>query len=175
DFSAGYNWFQTELQSLTGLTTGGLVVDGVYNLSNSVLASRSEASREKYRIFGLLANARLGFRDAVFLELSGRNDWSSTLPSGNNSFPYGAIGVSSVLTDLLSLESNVLSYLKVRSSFGSTGKDAGLYLLNSYYNGNPTIVDLGDYTLFFPLNGQPGFTTGDRIGNPTLRPEKTLT
>src|SRR5690606_17930757 len=52
---------------------------------------------------------------------------------------------------------------------------AGLYLLNSYYVGNPTIQDLGDYTLFFPFNGRPGFTTGDRIGNPGLKPELTTT
>lgn len=175
DVSVGYNWFQTEMNSLTGATTGGLVADGVYNLSNSALAARATQSRSKYRIFGVLGNARLGYKDAVFLELSGRNDWSSTLPSTNNSFPYGAVGASVVVTDLMDIENDVLSFLKVRSSFGTTGKDAGLYLLNSYYVGNPTISDLGDYAIFFPLNGQPGFTTGDQIGNPGLKPEKTYT
>lgn len=55
-------------------------------------------------------------------------------------------------------------------------KDAGLYLLRSYYVGNPTIGrDLGDYRLFYPLGGQPGFQTGDRIGNSELKPELTTT
>jgi TonB-linked SusC/RagA family outer membrane protein len=174
--SAGYNWFQTQLETLTGTTSGGLVVSGVYNLSNSVQAARSDAEREKYRIFGVLGNARLGFKDAVFLELSARNDWSSTLPPQHNSFFYSAAGISAIITDLVpSIQNNVLSYLKVRTSYGTTGKDAGLYLLNSYYVGNPTIQALGDYTLFFPFNGRPGFTTGDRIGNPGLKPELTTT
>ena len=175
DVSVGYNWFQTQRETLEGSTVGGLVVDGVYNLSNSVQSPQSAQSRDKYRIYGVLGNARLGWKDALFLELSGRNDWSSTLPPDNNSFPYGAIGASADITELLSMESDFLNFLKVRSSYGSTGKDAGLYLLNSYYVGNPRIVELGDYAIFFPLNGQPGFTTGDRIGNPGLKPEKTVT
>lgn len=175
DFTGGYNLFQTERETLQGSTVGGLVVDGVYNLSNSALAPRSDATRQKYRIFGILGNARLGYKNSVFLELSGRQDWSSTLPAENNAFPYGAVGTSVVLTDLLGIESQTLSFAKLRASYGSTGKDAGLYLLNSYYVGNPTIIDLNDYTLFFPLNGQPGFSTGTQIGNATLEPEKTVT
>ena len=175
DVAGGYNWFQTQAEDLTGETFGGLVVDGVYNLSNSVSAARSFASRNKYRLFGALANARIGYKDAAFIELSARNDWSSTLPEENNSFFYSAIGASVVITDLLGLESKILSFGKVRASYGTTGKDAGLYLLNSYFVGNPTIAELGDYKVNFPLNGQPGFTTGDRIGNPTLEPELTTT
>lgn len=175
DFTGGYNWFQTQREILEGSTSGGLVVDGVYNLSNSVLAARAEASREKYRIYGVLGNLRLGFKNAVYLEYSARNDWSSTLPAQNNSFFYNAFGTSIVLTDLLGVESKALSFTKLRASYGTTGKDAGLYLLNSYYVGNPTIVGLGDYTLFFPLNGQPGFNTGNQIGNAGLKPELTTT
>lgn len=175
DFTGGYNLFQTERQTLQGSTTGGLVVDGVYNLSNSALAARSDQSREKYRIFGVLGNVRLGYKNSLFLEYSGRKDWSSTLPAENNGYDYHSVGTSIVLTDLLGIEDNVLSFAKLRASYGSTGKDAGLYLLNSYYVGNPTIIDLNDYTLFFPLNGQPGFTTGTQIGNAGLEPEKTVT
>lgn len=176
NISAGYNWYQTYMESLEGVTAGGLVVDGVYNLSNGVGTAIASAAHEKYRIFGALGNARIGFRDAVFLELSARNDWSSTLPADNNSFFYSAIGTSVVLSDLLPIENDVLSFLKLRGSYGSTGKDAGLYLLNSYYVGNPTIGrDLGDYRLYYPLGGQPGFQTGDQIGNSTLSPELTNT
>ncbi len=174
--SAGYNWYQTQQETLEGATSGGLVVDGVYNLSNSVNSSIAERTREKYRIFGVLGNARIGYRDAVFLELSARNDWSSTLPTETNTFTYGAVGTSVIVSDLLPIENEVLSFLKVRASYGTTGKDAGLYLLRSYYVGNPTIGrDLGDYRLFYPLGGQPGFQTGDRIGNSELKPELTTT
>lgn len=175
DITGGYNVFQTEREILEGSTVGGLVVEGVYNLANSTQSAKSDRSRDKYRIVGILGNARLGFKDALFLDLSARNDRSSTLPSDGNSFSYWSIGTSAILTDLLGVESDALSFIKLRASYGTTGKDAPLYQLNSVYEGNPNIQALGDYSIFFPLNGQPGFTTGNRIGNPNLTPEKTTT
>ena len=175
DASAGYNWFQRDLKSQTGVTQGGLVVPGFYNLSNSASTPLSSTFDQLYRIYGVLANVRLGWDNAVFLEYSARNDWSSTLPKENNSFFYNAIGASAVVTDLLNIESDALSFFKFRTSWGTSGKDAALYLLNSVYVGNPVLQNLGDFTINFPLNGQSGFTTGDRIGNPDLKPELTTT
>lgn len=175
DFSLGYNFYQTRRDILEGRTVGGLVVEGVYNLSNSAQAARSNQSRQQYRLFGVLGSARLGYKNGLFLELTGRNDWSSTLASGNNSFDYWSVGTSAVVTDLLQIESSTFSFLKLRASYGTSGKDAAPYLLNSYYVGNPTVQGLGDYSIFFPMNGQAGFTTGDFIGNPNLTPELTKT
>ena len=165
----------TGVQTCALPISGGLVVPGFYNLSNSVQTPRSNQRNELYRIYGVLGNATLGYKNYAFLELSARNDWSSTLPAGNNSFLYGAAGASLVVTDMLNLQSDALNYLKLRTSYGTSGKDAGLYLLRSTFVGNPTIQDLGDFSLFFPLNGAPGFTTGNTIGNPDLKPELTTT
>lgn len=173
--AGGYNFFQRKLERITGSTVGGLVVDGVYNLANSVQTPTSEMYKTKYRIYGLLANASIGYKRAAFLELSARNDWSSTLPADNNSFFYGAVGGSLIVTDLFNIKNDILNYAKIRGSYGTSGKDASIYLLNSYFVGNPTIVDLGDYALTFPKDGTPGFTLGDQIGNPTLKPELTTT
>jgi len=173
--SAGYNFFQRNSKRLTGSTVGGLVVDGVYNLSNSSDTPTSSQYQQKYRIYGVLGNATLGYKDSAFLELSARNDWSSTLPSDNNSFFYGAVGASLIFTDLFDIKSNILNYGKLRGSYGTSGKDADPYLLNSYFVGNPTIASLGDFELFFPKDGIPGFTIGNNIGNPELRPEITTT
>ena len=175
NFTAGYNVFQRQSTQLEGSTVGGLVVPGWYNLSNSVQAARSTQDDELYRIYGLLGNASLGYKNYAFLEVSARNDWSSTLPAGNNSFLYGAIGGSLVLSEMLKMDSETVNFMKLRGSYGTSGKDAGLYLLRSTFVGNPTIQTLGDFTLQFPLNGQPGFTTGNTIGNPDLRPELTST
>lgn len=175
DVTAGYNWFQKSVDRLSGFTNGGLVVNGWYNLSNSVETAQSSEYHSLYRIHGLLGNVRLGYKNALFLEYSARNDWSSTLPEANNSFFYQAVGVSAVLTELLEVNSDALSFVKLRASYGTSGKDAGLYLLQSSYIGNPTIVGLGDYTINYPLNGQPGFTTSNKIGNPDLQPELTTT
>ncbi len=175
DVTGGYNWFQREISEVQGSTNGGLVVPGWYNLSNSVQQSISSQYSEQYRIYGILGNARIGYKNALFLELSARNDWSSTLPSANNSFFYSAAGVSAVLSDLLEMDSDVLNFVKVRTSYGTSGKDAGLYLLESSFSGNPDLIDLGDNTINFPLNGQSGFTVSDQIGNPDLKPELTTT
>jgi TonB-linked SusC/RagA family outer membrane protein len=175
DGSVGYNFFQRERNNLTGATLGGLVVPGFYNLSNSAAAPLSAEYKELYRIIGALGNLRVGYQNALFLEYSARNDWSTTLPKENRSFFYQAVGASVVITDLLDVKNDVLSYGKLRASFGTSGKDAPVYLLNSTYVGNPDLVDLGDFTINFPLNGQSGFTTGDVIGNPDLKPELTTT
>ena len=173
--AAGYNFFQKRSERLTGNTVGGLVVPEVFNLSNSSQQSNSSSRRTKYRIYGVLANATLGYKDAAFLEFSARNDWSSTLPKENNSFLYGAVGASVVLTDLFDIKNDVLSYAKLRGGYGTSGKDAGLYFINSYFVGNPQIANLGDFELRFPKDGVPGFTIGNTIGNPTLQPELTTT
>ena len=173
--TAGYNFFQRESKSLTGSSVGGLVVPGVYNLSNSSQTPTSNMNRNQYRIYGFLGNASIGYKNSAFLEFSARNDVSSTLPSENNSFLYGAVGASAVFTDLFNIKNDILNYGKIRGSYGTSGKDAGIYLLNSYFVGNPTIADLGDYPLFFPKNGVPGFTIGNQIGNPGLKPELTTT
>ncbi|GAA4236264.1 SusC/RagA family TonB-linked outer membrane protein [Postechiella marina] len=173
--SAGYNFFQRSSERLTGTSVGGLVVPDVYNLSNSVQNPTSSMYRSKYRIYGLLGNATLSYKNAAFLEVSARNDWSSTLPADNNSFLYGAVGGSLVFTELFDIKNNVLNYGKIRGSYGTSGKDAGIYLIDSYFVGNPQIVELGDYDLTLPKNGVPGFTIGNRIGNPALKPELTTT
>ena len=173
--TAGYNFFQRSTDRLTGSTIGGLVVPGVYNLANSADVPTSSMRTTKYRIFGALANATLGYKNAAFLEFSARNDWSSTLPEASNSFLYGAIGASVIFTDLFDIKNDILNYAKLRGSYGTSGKDAGVYLLNSYFDGNPQIAGLGDYALFFPKNGVAGFTLGDNIGNPDLKPELTTT
>ncbi len=173
--AAGYNFFQRTSSNLTGFSVGGLVVPDVYNLSNSTQTPSSSMYRSKYRIYGVLGNATLGYKNAAFLEFSARNDWSSTLPTENNTFLYGAIGASVIVTDLFDIKNDVLNFAKLRGSYGTSGKDAGIYLLNSYFVGNPEIVGLGDFALTFPKNGVPGFTIGNTIGNPGLKPELTTT
>ena len=175
DLSVGYNFFQTTSTSLFGETQGGLVVPGFYGLDNSALAARSSTLDGGKRLIGALGNVRFGYKNALFLEYSARNDWSSTLPEDNRSFFYNAVGASAVLTDLLDFRSDALSYFKVRTSYGTTGKDAPEYLLSTPFLGNPTLVSLGDNSINGPLNNQAVFTQSNRIGNNALKPELTTT
>lgn len=173
--TVGYNSFQRTVRQVTGETFGGLLVAGVYNLANSAQQPNSFQYQSDYRINGALANVRFGYKKAIFLEGSVRNDWSSTLPENSNSFLYQSIGASAVITDLVDMNDEVLSFIKLRTSYGSSGKDAGLYLLSSDFIGNPQVVELGNFDIQFPINGQSGSTVSNTIGAPELKPELTTT
>jgi TonB-linked SusC/RagA family outer membrane protein len=174
DVSAGYNLFQRNVENTRAETNGGLLVPGLYNLGNSTLSPLGSLNRSKYRIYGLLGNVRLGFKDAVFLEYSARNDWSSTLPENSNSFFYQAVGLSTVVTDLFEINDDILNFAKLRGSIGTSGKDAPLYVLNSSFSGNPGVFG-GSNPVRFPIGSQAASTVGDQIGSPDLKPEKTVT
>ncbi len=176
DFSAGYNFFQRNTNRLDGQSVGGIVIPGFYSLSNSAQAPIANNTESKYRLLGLFGNVSVGIDNRFFVEYSARNDWSSTLPDGNNAFFYQAVGASAILSDLLGMEGDGISFLKLRAGYGTTGKDAPQYLLNSVYVANPTIQQLANnHDLFFPINGQAGYTLGNTIGNPDLKPELTTT
>jgi len=114
----------------TGTITGQkLVLPGLYtasNLDRSAVSYTSGLSNK--RINSLYGMASIGFRDAVFLELSGRNDWSSTLPVNNRSYFYPSASLSVVVSDLLKLPEQI-SLLKLRGGWAKVGKDTSPYQL----------------------------------------------
>ncbi|MEZ4914103.1 MAG: TonB-dependent receptor [Chitinophagales bacterium] len=174
--SLGFNYWDLNIRRDQLRTQGGLSVPGVYNLANSVNPSLATQNDLRRRMVGLLGHVSLGLDNTFFLEYSARNDRSSTLPKENMDFFYHAIGASAVLTESLNLDDNILNYLKVRGSWGTSGKDADPYLLESVYFSNPVAIEYNDiYSIQFPLDGQPATTTGRAIGNPNLKPELTQT
>jgi len=99
-----------------------------------------------------------------------RNDWSSTLPQGDNSFFYPGVTVAFLFSKLLPENfTSVLNFGKVRASYGQTGNDADPYLLNSVF------VQSELYNPFrnvnFPINDQNAFEVGNTLGNKALKPE----
>jgi TonB-linked SusC/RagA family outer membrane protein len=171
----GHNIRQRTVSVLEASTNEsfGLIVPGWYNLDNSngPLNNYNEFSRR--RLTGLYAQLTLGFNEMLFLDLTARNDWSSTLPEGNNSFFYPSASVSFAFSELMKEGSiaDVLSFGKLRASIAQVGNDANPYLLNNYY-ARPEIE--GSFgTTTFPFNGVPGITRFGRIGNPDLKPEIT--
>jgi len=178
DFSGslmlGHNVRQRSSNLLDAATNeaNGLVVPGWYNLDNSNGPLYNFNERSRRRLIGLYGQLTLGYRDFLFLDLTGRNDWSSTLPEENNSFFYPSASASFVFTELMSGSvSEILSYGKLRASVAQVGNDANPFLLNNYY-ARPEI-DGGFGTTTFPFNGVPGLTRFGRIGNPDLKPEIT--
>jgi TonB-linked SusC/RagA family outer membrane protein len=91
-----------------------LVVDGVYNLGNSNPSQNTVASAiTESEVQSVYASSQFGYKNALFLDVTARNDWSSTLPSIDRSYFYPSVSGSAVLTDLLSISNPILSYGKV--------------------------------------------------------------
>lgn len=179
DFNAsimvGHNVRQRRTTILQASTneSAGLVVPGWYNLDNSNGPVYTYNEYGNRRLVGLYSQITMGYRDMLFLDLTARNDWSSTLPEANNSFFYPSVSGSFVFTELLGNSGigNVLRYGKLRASWAQVGNDANPYLLNTYFA--RTDIDGGFGRTTFPLNGVPGLTQSARIGNPDLKPEIT--
>jgi TonB-linked SusC/RagA family outer membrane protein len=151
----------------------GLIVPGWYNLDNSNGPIYNFNQYSRRRLMGLYAQFTLGIQEMLFIDLTARNDWSSTLPKDHNSFFYPSASASFVFTELMKREkmSDVLSYGKIRASVAQVGNDASPFLLNNYFARAEIEGSFGSTT--FPFNGVPGITRFGRVGNPNLKPEIT--
>jgi TonB-linked SusC/RagA family outer membrane protein len=148
-----------------------LLIPEFYNLSNhtntTLFPNNLELNR---RLIGAYAQVGFGFRNWLFLELQGRNDWSSTLPVENNSYFYPAASLGIVFTDLLNITSPVLNYGKIRGNFARVGLDAPPYLTNTVFE--TQFFGNNVSSISFPFNGTVAAQTrGNRRGNNQLVPE----
>ncbi len=139
-----------------------LAVAGVYTLSNSRDPLQSTSYYSKLKTYSVFASAQVGFRNYAFLNITARNDLSSTLPVQNLSYFYPSINGSIVLTEALHIKSDVLSYAKVRGGWSKVGNDASPYSLINVY---PFITP--------PFGSNPQLTAPAKDLNPNLKPETT--
>jgi len=165
--TAGWNLNQRQY-NYTGAYVEGLDIPGWYSLLNTTSAATPSTYRSTRRLIGVFAQAELGYKDLWFLNLSARNDWSSTLPTGKNSFFYGGVNTSLILTELFpELKDGGVDFLKLRAAIGQTGNDADVYKTQSYFA--PARFS---YT-YLPLNGVSGLTEYNTKASRNLRPEMT--
>ncbi|WP_035647412.1 SusC/RagA family TonB-linked outer membrane protein [Flavobacterium sp. ASV13] len=138
-----------------------LAVPDLYTLTNSRDPLTSSNTLSRLRVYSAYASAQLGFRNYAFLNLTARNDWSSTLPSSNRSYFYPSINGSLVLTDALNIKSNTLDFLKLRGGWSEVGNDADPYQLSTVYNFQTA------------FDGNPIQTSSQKKLNQDLKPETT--
>jgi TonB-linked SusC/RagA family outer membrane protein len=166
----GGNIRHAQTSSIFAATQGGLVVPGLYSLSNTV--SAISAPTENYsQIYqeGIFASASFGFKNDLFLDITARRDVSSTLPVANNTYFYPSISGSYIFSNILSESLPALSFGKLRLNYAEVGNTAPpLSLLNTYVK--PTNVN-GDTRDSF--TGQTLFSTSATLNNPNLKPERT--
>jgi TonB-linked SusC/RagA family outer membrane protein len=127
-FNFGGNRMDRYRQSTTG-TAPELAVPGVYNVANSAVTPVTSNSHSTKRMNSLYGFGQIGYKNVLYLDYSVRNDWSSTLPIGENSYLYPAVSASGVLTDMFDIKSDVLSFAKIRASWAQVGGDTDPYSL----------------------------------------------
>lgn len=138
-------------------------IKGFYDLSNT---ATKYSFKDGYvrRLIGVFGDFKLDYKGTVYLNLTGRNDWSSTLPKENRSFFYPSVNAGYVFTETLGLSSSsLLSYGKIRGSWAQVGKDASAYSFGQYY----------ESASGFPFNSVGGFRKSTTFGSEDLTSETT--
>jgi TonB-linked SusC/RagA family outer membrane protein len=108
----------------------GLVIPGLYTLQNIATANIQYASTHSNKVvYSAYGMANLGYKDMVYLDLTARNDWSSTLPIDNRSYFYPSASLSVLLNEMFQIPNNRIDLLKVRAGVAQAGNDTNPYAL----------------------------------------------
>ncbi|WP_242922818.1 SusC/RagA family TonB-linked outer membrane protein [Pontibacter liquoris] len=169
----GNNVNQRSTDDLTA-TADALANNQFQSLSNIVGTPLAVSFRDKRRLIGLYGSAKVGFRDYLWLEVTGRNDWSSTLPIGDNSFFYPSVNLAFDAASAFGLaDSSPINFAKIRANYANVGNDALAYSTSSIFTSGNISDGFAGTDLNFPFGGLPGFEVSNVIGNPALKPENT--
>jgi len=164
----GYNYYRNFFDKTT-TEVRGLIVPDLYNVAyaaNAPILTATKTTKENVGVYGL---ATLGYKDMFYLDVTGRNDWSSTLPSKNRSYFYPSISGSFIFSELM--KGSKLSFGKFRAGLAFVGNDADPYNMDSYKSkvevgSDPSIINN-------PFNGAVFLTQENVLRNDKLKPEQT--
>lgn len=146
---------------------GQLNLPGIYNLTNSRIPIVTEQRNVEKRINSLYGSAGVSYKNYLFLDVTGRNDWSSalTLPdalqalgNADNSYFYSSIALSAVLSDMVTLP-KAISFAKLRGSFAQVGNDTDPFTFTQAFNPSQ------------PFGSSQIYGETDRLANLNLKPE----
>ena len=138
-----------------------LIIPDLYAVSNAQVTPTTAVYLAEDQIQSVYGTASFGYKNWVFLDVTARNDWSSTLPVDNCSYFYPSVSAAWILTEMLNLQSNALSYLKLRGGWAQVGSPATRYKLATTYASAE------------PFDGNPRLTLGGTIPALDLKPETT--
>jgi hypothetical protein len=170
----GFNTFSNITQT-TEASTAGLAIPGYYNLSNSdgrPTMSNTDNSRLKYGLYGAFD---INYKSYLYVQLTGRQDWASTLPANKRSYFYPGINSSFIFSDLL--KDPILTFGKLRASWAQIGNDAPINSLTTTYLSAKIEDGYNNSLVKSPFIGSDGtsqvagYTQENGAGNPDLRPE----
>ena len=147
-------------------TASALYIPGVYSLTNTShepLTGNNSYQRQTNSLYGMLS---LSWKNCIFLDATGRNDWSSTLPASNRSFFYPSISGSVALNDLLEFgrTNGLINLMKLRASWAQVGNDTAPYRIANYYQGTGFPGTVAIQTSKSNQNLRPELVTSWEIG-----------
>lgn len=160
-----YTWMQGETDNLA-------VYTDFWMLSNGATRTTLSESESKRRLVGLFGDITVGWDNFLYLDFTARNDWSSTLPKGNNSFFYPGVTLSAIFTKYIQ-PNPVLTFGKIRLAYGKTGNDASPYYTATNYSQAYTNGYYVSDIIKFPFGGKNSFMASKTSGANSLRPEMT--
>ncbi|GAB2495030.1 SusC/RagA family TonB-linked outer membrane protein [Algoriphagus taiwanensis] len=137
-----------------------LLIPGIYNFTNTAVNLQVNQFTSEKRINSIYGFGQIGFKNILFLDVTGRNDWSSTLPADNNSYFYPSATLSAVISDMVELPS-LFSFMKVRAAYAEVGNDTDPYALTNVFN--PAVA----------WGSIQAKSESNRLSNADLKPERT--
>jgi TonB-linked SusC/RagA family outer membrane protein len=170
--TAGVNMNERFSTVMLGQTDGLTFNTGFWDLSNGATKSELSESQSKRRLVGLFGDVTVGWDEMLYLGLTARNDWSSTLPLEKNSYFYPGVTLSWIFTKLIP-KNNILDFGKVRLAYGKTGNDADPYRTAARFVQGTSRAYYGADVAKFPMAGVNAFQASSTIGSSDLKPEMT--
>jgi len=159
DATLGGNILHRKATTTGGSTVGGLIIPGVYNLNNSIQTAQPIDQYYEKQINSAFATATLGYKNYLFLDLTGRSDWSSTINVKNNPYIYPSASLSLVFSDLLKWK--WMDFGKIRGSLAAVGSDTDPFQVYDTYAFIP------------PFGSNPVTQFSSVKNNLNLKPERT--
>jgi TonB-linked SusC/RagA family outer membrane protein len=137
-----------------------LLIPGIYNFTNTAVALQTSQFNSTKKINSLYGFGQIGYKNILFLDITGRNDWSSTLPVNNNSYFYPSATLSAIVSDMFQMPKSV-SLVKVRAAYAEVGNDTSPYSLTNVFNNQVA------------WGSDQAKTESSVLSNADLRPERT--
>ena len=170
--NVGVNMNERNSTVMTGQTDDLTFETGFWDLSNGATKSELSEGQSKRRLVGLFGDVTLGWDEMLYLNLTARNDWSSTLPINANSYFYPGATLSWIFTRLIP-KNDILEFGKLRLAYGKTGNDADPYQTAVRFIQGTSRAYYGTDVAKFPMNGVNSFQASSTIGSSDLKPEMT--
>lgn len=160
--AVGGNMMVSKLDMLSN-AANGLITPGVYKLANAVSAIEYDQRLLNKQVNSVYFTANISYANKIFFDVSGRNDWSSTLPKKNNSFFYPSVSMSTLMNEWFEMPDEI-NLVKLRLSWAQVGNDTDPYKTSQYYatTNFPGSVKLP--TILFNTDFKPEISTNYEAG-----------